>query len=345
MFFFAMESRCQDAQFSQFNNTPLEINPSSAGAFASDIRLLANYRDQWSTLAVPYKTFAFSYDMGLRKKKGKTGFLGGGISFLSDKAGSSELGSNQVDLSLAYHAFISDHNTVSAGIMGGFAQRSIDFSKLEWNNQYDPTTNSYNSSLPSNETGYSQNKSYPDCGAGLQWAYSKSERNSITNDKLSVNAGFAVFHVNEPNVSFFTSAKDNLPMKLVLHGSAQIGFLNSLYSLSTSLVYIQQGTQSDIMFGGLLKIKLQQSSIHTGFIKGNSLSVGAYFRTGDAIIPEVLLEMAEYAVGISYDVNTSGLRTATSYNGAFEISLSFFTLNPFANKPKVQNKTLPHTEQ
>ena len=78
MCFLAIESKSQDAQFSQFDKSPLSINPAFAGAFYGDIRLLANYRNQWSVSA-PYNTFAFSYDMGLMKRKGKTGYLGARI--------------------------------------------------------------------------------------------------------------------------------------------------------------------------------------------------------------------------------------------------------------------------
>jgi type IX secretion system PorP/SprF family membrane protein len=343
MHLLAIESKCQDAQFSQFDNSPLSINPAFAGAFNGDIRLLANYRNQWSVSA-PYNTFAFSCDMGIMKRKGKTGYLGAGISFLSDKAGSSALGLNQANLLVAYHEYISDHNTISAGIIGGFAQRSIDFSKLEWNSQYNTSTNNFDPTLPSYETNYSQNKSYPDFGTGLQWAYTKGERNEITNDELNLNAGIAVFHVNKPNVSFYSSAKDNLPRKLELYGNSLIGFQNSKYALTASFLYSQQGAANDVILGGLLRIKLQQESRHTGFIKGNTLAFGGYYHIGEAIIPEVQLEIADYALGMSYDINSSGIRYASSYLGAFEISLSCINPNIFAKKP-AQNKTLIHSEE
>ena len=321
----------QDAQFSQFYNSPLTMNPSLTGAFNGDARLLANYRDQWSSISTPYTTFAFSYDMGLRKKKGRTGLLGAGISFLSDKAGSSQLGLNQVNLSLAYHAHISGYSTVSAGIMGGFAQRSINFSELSWNSQYNG--DNYDPSLPSDETGYSQNKSYGDFGAGLEWTYTKGEMYATANNQLNINLGMALFHINQPNIAFFSTEKDPLPVKIVLHGNSQIGFGNSKYSLEPSFIYIQQGASKDIIAGALIRIKLQEESKYTGFIKGAALSLGSLYRFGDALIPDIQLEFSGYAMGISYDVNTSGLTYATSGKGGLEVSLRWINPNPFTGKP------------
>ena len=45
------------------------------------------------------------------------------------------------------------------------------------------------------------------------------------------------------------------------------------------------------------------------------------------------LEFANYAMGMSYDVNTSGLIYATSGKGGFEISLRWINPNPFTGKP------------
>jgi type IX secretion system PorP/SprF family membrane protein len=329
--FLPYKLKAQDAQFSQFYNSPLFINPSLTGAFDGNNRVFINYRNQWSSITTPYKTFAFSYDMGLMKKKEGNGFLGVGISFLSDKAGSSQLGLNQVNLSLAYHVQISEYNNISAGIMGGFAQRSIDYSNLQWASQFN-SNNVYDPNLPSFESGISQNKSYGDFGAGVEWAYSKGEMYATANNQLNVNAGLAVFHINQPNVAFLSTEKDQLPVKFVFHGNSQIGFSNSKYSIVPSFLYVQQGTTKDIIAEGMLRIKLIEESKYTGFVKGAALSLGGEYRIDDAIIPQVQLEFSNYAMGLSYDVNTSGLTTATSGRGGFEISLRWINPNPFTGK-------------
>ena len=333
-----LSSNCnaQDAHFSQYYNSPLSLNPSLAGAFDGDLRVLTSYRDQWQSVTNPFKTFALSGDMGFFKKTSTTGFLGIGLSVMSDKAGTSQLGSNQVNLSVAYHVYLSEHQTLSAGIQSGFAQESMNFNNVNWGNQYNGT-DGFDPNLPSYEPAHSNTHSYFDFAGGLQWTYTKGEMYAIANNQLNVNLGMSIYHVNQPNISFYTDYKDKLPLKFVFHGNSMIGLLNSNLSIVPSFLYEQQSTSKDIVAGALIRIKLQDESRYTGFIKGAALSVGSYYRLGDAIIPTIQLEMGSYAMGLSYDVNTSALSNATSGRGGFEISLRYFNPNPFTGRIAIKS--------
>ena len=79
----------------------------------------------------------------------------------------------------------------------------------------------------------------------------------------------------------------------------------------------------------MVKYILKQASKYTKFVKGSALSIGGHFRIGDAFIPSVLLEIANFAVGMSYDINVSSLKVASSSKGGFEISLRYTNPNPF----------------
>src|SRR4051812_45005783 len=83
----------QDIHFSQFNASPINLNPALAGVFDGDYRFAGNYRNQWLAIPVPYKTYSLSTDMKLPYKIGK-GALGAGILFNTDKAGDSEFGTH-----------------------------------------------------------------------------------------------------------------------------------------------------------------------------------------------------------------------------------------------------------
>ena len=48
----------QDLTFSQFYEAPLLRNPALAGIFTGDIRLKGNFRSQWGSISVPFKTGA-----------------------------------------------------------------------------------------------------------------------------------------------------------------------------------------------------------------------------------------------------------------------------------------------
>ena len=67
----------------------------------------------------------------------------------------------------------------------------------------------------------------------------------------------------------------------------------------------------------------------TGYFSESGVAVGAHYRVGDAIIPSMWLEVGNFALGVSYDVNISNLRTASNARGGMEISLRFINPNPF----------------
>lgn len=331
----SIEVKSQDIHFSQFYNSPLTINPSLTGAFNGDVRVLTSYKDQWRSISTPYKTFMFACDMKPLMKQGSTGFLGLGISFISDQAGKSQLGLNQVNVSLAYHVPLSAYNTLSGGIQGGFAQRNVgDIEKLKWDNKYNGT--SYDPDLPSKEPP-PDNVSYGDYAGGVQWNYSKGAKYATAHNQLNMSLGVALFHVNQPNQSFYSSAKEKLPMKLVVHGFSMIGTKNKTMSLVPSFIYMQQGKFVNTLIGGSLRFKLIPE---TRSVKGVALSLGGHFRLEDAFIPSIQIEVANFGLGLSYDVNTSNLTNVTSSRGGLELSLRYVNPNPFTGKPAIKSPRL-----
>jgi len=49
----ALGLTAQDIHFSQYGNSPLNLNPGLAGVFGGDLRFVGNYRKQWLTVPVP----------------------------------------------------------------------------------------------------------------------------------------------------------------------------------------------------------------------------------------------------------------------------------------------------
>jgi len=318
----------QDIHFSQFPMAPLLQNPALAGA-NHDLQAIVNYKNQWSSVASPYRTGDLSFDMKLNKKKAKKGFLAGGINIFSDKAGDSQMGTTQGNLSLAYHIFLNNNNTLGGGLMGGFIQRKFDYSNLQWMNQYDGMN--YNSGLPSGEPAGKNNFTFADFGGGVLWAYNKGEEYMTSNNQIKANAGISVFHPQQAKYSFYSSG-EKLYMKTVVHANVLYGIKNTNYAVVPGFMFYKQGGAHELLIGSLIRCTLQESSKYTGYLKGAALSLGAYYRNKDAIVPAILLEFSQYAIGISYDVNVSQLKTASNGRGGLEISLRFVNPNPFLYK-------------
>jgi type IX secretion system PorP/SprF family membrane protein len=325
---FTFLATAQDIHFSQFWMAPLIQNPAMAGA-EYDMQAGLNYKDQWKSVETPYKTINASYDMALSKQDKKDGFWAGGINVFSDKAGDSEMGTLQANLSFAYHLYISDKSKLGLGVMGGFVQRSINYSSLKWGSQYNGYN--YDSSLPAGEPLGVTSISYVDLGTGLVWTYDKGEKYMTGNDQVKATAGVAVFHPHQPDYSFYKTG-EKLNMKYVAHANVLIGVGNSLLSIVPGFIYYRQGSASELLAGSMFRYLLKAESQYTGFITGSALSFGAHFRTRDAFIASMLLEMGSYSLGVSYDLNTSDLNTASSGRGGIEISLRFLNPNPFLSK-------------
>ena len=55
----------QELHFSQFHESPLNLNPANTGHFIGDWRISNNYRRQWSPLGDPFVTASIAYDQPL----------------------------------------------------------------------------------------------------------------------------------------------------------------------------------------------------------------------------------------------------------------------------------------
>ena len=84
-----------------------------------------------------------------------------------------------------------------------------------------------------------------------------------------------------------------------------------------------------IFAGMMVKYYFKDDSKYTGYIKRNSLGFGASYRVKDALIVHLLLELGQYAIGFSYDLNVSGLSKVSTLRGGPEITLRFNSGNPF----------------
>ena len=200
---------------------------------------------------------------------------------------------------------------------------------MQWGSQYDGT--SYNASLPNNEPAGSSTITYPEIGTGVVWTYNKGASTLSSKDMVSANAGIAAFNVNQPKYSFYGSA-ENLKMKIVAHANLLYGIKNTNLSIVPGFIFYLQGSSKETLFGSMFRYTLKEASKVTGYIKGSAFSFGVHYRNKDAIIASALLELGQYAFGISYDVNVSGLKSASDGRGGFEISLRFVSPNPFTGK-------------
>jgi type IX secretion system PorP/SprF family membrane protein len=333
----------QDIHFSQFYECSSLLNPALTGV-TNNLRATLEYRDQWRSVTVPYKTFCASFEMKFNQKQWEKGGQGNqfhkklshnlswGISVFSDKAGDGNMGLTQVNLSLSSQVPLSEKMSVAAGVQGSFSQRSIDYTKLIWPDQYNGVV--YDQNINPNENIAGNNFTYGDLAAGILWKFGKGEMYMSSNDEIKANAGLAVYHIVQPEERFLAGNSEFINLRYVFHGGALFGIKNSNLDIAPTFMINLQGSTKEIVFGTLLKYQLREDSRYTGNIKGMVFSLGGYYRNLDAIIPNVMLEMGQYALSVSYDVNVSELKSASSFRGGIELTLRFIGTNPFLNQNK-----------
>lgn len=318
----------QDIHFSQLTETPLLLNPAEAG-LGHDVLAIINYKDQWHTIGKMYRTFNTSADFSVLKKTNGN-HLGVGVDVFSDKAGDAGMSTTTAQLHLSGVLAANDNNLLSAGLFGGYGQRSLQYDKLTWDNQYDGQQ--YVSTLSSREPGSFANYGYLDVGAGVAWFFSAGHSTLSSNDAKLFNVGFAVHHLNTPNYSFYGAGDQQLPLKFVTHGNASIGVKNYNLVLEPSYIVLIQGGHHEVTPGMMFKYITKESSKYTGRKQASAFALGGYFRLKDAIVAEARYEFAGWSVGTSYDINVSNLSTASNARGGFEISLRYMSPNPFGGK-------------
>ena len=64
---YAVTLQAQDVHFSQYFNNPLFINPAHAGNGINYVRASLFYRNQWNTVASPFRSQSFAVDKAVNR--------------------------------------------------------------------------------------------------------------------------------------------------------------------------------------------------------------------------------------------------------------------------------------
>ncbi|HEY6160751.1 MAG TPA: PorP/SprF family type IX secretion system membrane protein [Bacteroidia bacterium] len=308
-----MSVRAQDFHYTHFYQSPFTLNPALTGVFTGDIRVINNYRSQWSSVTkFPYQTETFSVDGGLFRAKMKNDdYFSGGFSFNNDKAGASKLTTNLYNGAFSFTKNLSKRitNSITVGFMAGYGMRNVNFSGLSWDNQYQ--NGAYDPSLPSGEPSNGGiSKNYMDYSAGLLWNFSASEM-----VRLKIGAG--ALHLNRPDIGF--EHTDKLYSKYVVHGLADIKLGKTTnVSMQPAFEVALQGPTTLINIGTNFKYVLQDRSKYTGVYNEVAIAFGGWYRVGDAAMFTCRFDYGQFALGMSYDANLSDLTVASSGRGGFE---------------------------
>lgn len=314
MLLIATVMSAQDIHFVNQDITKTIYNPSYAGKNDQSMMAGIIYRDQWSEMGKLYKTYSLGGEILLPNQSRQAGNLGLGLWIDRDNAGYVRLGTNQIGLSVAYHAKLNDENVFSGGIYGGILNQHLSQDNMRWDSQYNGIY--YDESLSSNETFSANSITKPDVGAGISYTFSNRKQKG---EGVSIQAGYAMYHLNKPDMSYTTSGTDKLHTRSVFHLNSIIDIQKTIVAVNPSVLYMQQGKSSELCMSLKGIFDITKSKMKGGNIQ--KLWAGFHYRNKDAVVAEIGIQSYNVAVSFAYDWTISSLKGKGI--GAFEIGLKY----------------------
>jgi type IX secretion system PorP/SprF family membrane protein len=329
---FSGKVQSQDIHMAQIQESPLFINPANTGFFAGYYRIAAGYRNQWASMGKPYQTMNLSVDGGLLRNRNKSSFLGLGLNIFNDKAGSANISNTVANLNIAAIIKLGSKSALSAGIYGGISMNNGNYNKLTYASQFNGTE--IDPGRDSHENVAYHSFTYSDLGGGIAYEFTKYKKQNDRDYINSFRLGIAAYHLNKPKQDFGNSQLNpktgepfadpyRMPTRFVASFMSRFDLPNSKYTLTPTFIYMLQGPATEMNFGTFIKYRFKNGTKVTGEKVENTFGIGIFYRMNDAIIPQIIVDMGTYAIGLSYDANISGYRKVSRTVGGFEITLRY----------------------
>lgn len=312
--------QAQDVHFSQYGETPTSVNPGLSGV-TYNTRVIANYRDQWSSIGNKYQTYGLTFEQTLRFRKLKTNYFAIAFNAYKDVAGDAKFTTWAPNIGINYLQKINKQMKLSGGVQGGFRYNTIDISNLRFDRQYDGYT--YNPALSNGEDNTPRSSITAfDMGAGVNLNYVQSDKFLSAKNAFRFDAGFSAYHYSLSRTSFIVTS-ERLETRYCGYFSGEFAVPGSINSIMPSFLVMRQGPSTEIIAGALFKFIIGDPSTYTALKKQRSVAIGGQYRYKDAIVPCLLMQYNTMAIGISYDINISTLTPASSRRGGPEISMRY----------------------
>lgn len=308
----------QDIHFSQYYASPITVNPAYTGMFNGTYRVGANYRNQWASVSIPYKTFAAYADLGLMHKPFNKYFVGAGLSLVNDVSGDGNLAVTKLTANGAFHIALdaAKNYYLSIGLQASYIQKKIDWDKLYFHSQWRNVDFDQNRS--NQEFGYFPGFHYFDFQLGTLYSF-------IVNTKVGGYLSASVSHLLRPKDSFYGSTY-KLGGRPQLSAGVNVD-VTKAFTLYPSFYYQNQKNASEFLTGVMVSYKLTPDEIES-----NKIYFGTYIRLKDAWYPVIGYEFSNIRVLLNYDINYSELQPASSGRGALELSIQY--IGNFGKPPK-----------
>lgn len=309
----ASPTDAQDPQFSQYFSSPLALNPAFTGYYDGMHRLATNFRNQWLGAGNPFTTTSVSFDTRLLKNKLDRSMLGIGVLLMNDRTSNGAYTSNYASLSAAYHQSLDEegYQHLAIGFQGNMGTRMLDYNRISFNSQF--SSRGFDLALPNTEDFITRRAEYNDLNVGLMYNYLK--------DRKRFFLGASFYHVNQPKLTFLGNDTYTLPRRFTAHGGSSF-LVGSKGELYLSALYMKQGEVSKSVVGMAYGVSVQEMNDENVFY------IGLFYRHKDAVYPYIGYLFNDLQIGLSYDINTTGIQVSNRRNRSFELSIKYHFFDP-----------------
>lgn len=325
---FASDLKAQDIHFSQVLETPLFLSPGNTGFFDGYFRASANYRNQWAAMNNAFQTYALALDGGVFKSKRRKAFMGIGFTFFTDAAGDAKIRSTSAMLNVSGVLKISRRSALSLGLSGGAVGTTANYSNLTYASQFNGNT--IDPTLSPNEPNDYRPFTTTDIAAGLSYEFGKAISDQDYDDVRSFRLSIGGYHLNRPTQNLSAGSSYRMPIRYAYSFTSRVDLEDTKFTITPTFILQTQAKSLEWITGTYIKYRAKSGTKQTGARIQNSIGFGMYYRAtktlSDALIPKLLYEVGDFAVGVSYDVNISDYRRASRYMGGFEVSLRYNNL-------------------
>lgn len=300
----------QDIHSSFWYKNTVQFNPATPYMGKGFVSLNTRMRMQWLTInGLGMRTNTASVLTKI-SPQGANGYFTTGVNFYNDQTGNKTINTTSFSIPLNYNMQMDRSTSFSIGFAPTLGSRFVDLSGT-WDQQWSGT--SFNESLDPGENRTQGSSMYFDIGSGMFYQKYFGEFNYFT-------LGASVDHLMRPDYVSNLYSTDNMNVRYMLHGGFQIS-ANRVFSYSPQFMASFQAGNYNVIGGVNFIYHLKERSRRLIYEDGIDFTLGTFYRYMDALVLQSTYRNEGFEVGLSYDINISGLTRYTKTVGAVELFL------------------------
>jgi type IX secretion system PorP/SprF family membrane protein len=308
----AVVANAQDFNFSQYQHTPMNINPAMLST-NDDFEVIANFHQTrlFESLNMQNYQLSLLYPVNITKNDRLP--QGVGLTLIHDNTGKQGL-LNCTGGSLAFSQAVQVGR--SSFLSVGFQASYYFYNNTNPGNY---TTGSqwvqgagFNSSLGINEQINFETVKLFSIGTGVNLHI--KDGNSSKGD-----FGIAFYHLNKPQYSILND-NNRLSTKYIFYGNYRLYRYNEV-SIAPRVLFIYQQMKM-LSFGTLINYEFKSNNPFL-LIKNCNLQLGLDYRNDHTGVVSCNVEQSQYLIGLSYAVAMNSAKVYSNYRSNFELCFAY----------------------